>query len=68
MTTLFDIGDKITFKMAGTIEEYTKSKSGDCYRIKLESDNPSTNGLWVYLDTESLLVGNAKLIEKGQEK
>jgi hypothetical protein len=27
MTTLFDIGDKITFKMTGTVEEYTNSKT-----------------------------------------
>ena len=39
MTTLFDIGDKITFKMTCTVEEYTNSRNGDCYRIKIESNN-----------------------------
>lgn len=61
MTTLFDIGDKITFTMTGTVEEYTKSKNGDCYRIKIDSKNTRTDGIWVYLESEALLAANARL-------
>lgn len=63
MTTLFDFGDKITFKMTGTVEEYTNSRNGDCYRIKIESNNSSTNWLWVYLESEALLAANATLVK-----
>ena len=61
MTTLFDIGDEITFKMTGTVEEYTNSKNGDCYRIKIKSDNSRNDGIWVYLESEALLAAKATL-------
>lgn len=63
MTTLFDIGDKITFKMTGTVEEYTNSKNGDCYRIKIKSANSRNDGIWVYLESEALLAANATLVK-----
>lgn len=62
MTTLFDIGDTIEFTMRGTIHEYSKGQNGDCYTIQL-LDNQS-RGLRVYLDTESLIVSNAKKVEQ----
>ncbi len=62
MTTLFDIGDKITFKMTGTVEEYTNSKNGDCYRIKIKSDNSRNDGIQVYLESEALLAAKATLV------
>jgi len=62
MTTLFDIGDKITFKMTGTVEEYTNSRNGDCYRIKIKSDNPHNDGIQVYLESEALLAAKATLV------
>ena len=61
MTTLFDIGDVISVRLIGEIKEYTKTKNGDCYRITIKSDNPSAKDLWVYLGTEELLAGNARL-------
>lgn len=62
MTTLFDIGDEITFKMTGTVEEYTNSRNGDCYRIKIKSDNSRTDGIQVYLESEALLAAKATLV------
>lgn len=62
MTTLFDIGDQITFKMTGTVEEYTNSRNGDCYRIKIKSDNSRNDGIHVYLESEALLAAKATLV------
>lgn len=62
MTTLFDIGDEITFKITGTVEEYTNSRNGDCYRIKIKSDNSRTDGIQVYLESEALLAAKATLV------
>lgn len=63
MTTLFDIGDKISFKMTGTVEEYTNSRNGDCYRIKIKSENSHNDGIWVYLESQTLLAANATLVK-----
>lgn len=59
MNTLFDIGDTIEFTMRGKVREYTKTYDGDCYTIVLSDQND----LRIYVDTESLIVSNAKKVE-----
>lgn len=58
MNTLFDIGDTIEFTMRGKVREYTKTYNGDCYTIVLSDQHD----LRVYVDTESLIVSNAKKV------
>lgn len=60
MTTLFDVGDKISFKLTGKILSYTKDRNGDCYTIEVEAKNRNTDGLRVYIETETLLACDAK--------
>ncbi len=62
MITLFDIGDTIELTMRGRVREYSKNLNGDCYTIQL-LDNQSC-GPRVYLDTESLIISNAKEVER----
>lgn len=60
MTTLFDIGDKISFSVKGTVKAYSKDKNGDCYTIEIDPIYPHMRELCVYMETEGLLLGNAK--------
>lgn len=65
MTTIFNVGDEIKMTLRGRIIEYTASLNGDCYVVELRARD--TNGhkndwLRVYLDTESLLLGNAERV------
>lgn len=63
MTTLFDIGDTIELTMRGRVREYSKNLNGDCYVIELmDQDRKEDPNLRVYLDTESLIVSNAKKV------
>lgn len=62
MTTLFDVGDTIELTIRGTVHEYSKGQNGDCYTIQL-LDNQSC-GPRVYLDTESLIISNAKKVKQ----
>lgn len=69
MTTMFDIGDKITLQMTGEVVEYSASKDGDCYIIELrdpngKSDPTSRNRLHVYLETNDLKLCGAKLVSE----
>ena len=52
MTTLFDIGDEIEVTIKGRIEEFSVSKSGDCYVISLTNVKPE--GSRIYLDSTAL--------------
>lgn len=61
MTTLFDIGDKITLTVTGVIKEYSCSKDGDCY-VVIISDR-KYGELYLYLDSEILKASNAQLAD-----
>lgn len=58
MNTLFDVGDTIEFTVRGKVREYMKTYDGDCYTIVLSDQND----LRIYVDTESLIVSNAKKV------
>lgn len=61
MTTLFDIGDKIKLTLTGTIHSFSMTENGgDCYILDL--DVKSNDIVRVYLDSRSLLAGNAEKI------
>ena len=54
MTTLFNIGDEITFTVTGKIIEYSASGNGDCYVIEIPVTRPSgrQEDLRMYMSTE----------------
>lgn len=54
MTTLFNIGDEITFNVTGKIIEYSASKNGDCYVIEIPVTRPfgRQEDLRMYISTE----------------
>ena len=61
MQTLFDIGDEIEITLRGKIKNYSVSEDGDCYTllIRLGHDDETC----VYLDTEAMKEGKARLIK-----
>ena len=65
MTTLFDIGDEIQLTMRGTVRSFSMSNNGDCYIIYLK--NSKELDVPVYLDSNSLILSNAKKVEKKDE-
>ena len=61
MQTLFDVNDEITFNIRGKIESYSIDRnSGDCYTIEVKL--PKNGSTRIYMDTDALRAGNAKLI------
>lgn len=54
MTTLFNIGDEVTFNVTGKIIEYSAGRGGDCYVIEIPVTRPSgrQEDLHMYISTE----------------
>lgn len=65
MTTLFDIGDEIQLTMRGTVHSFSVSDKGDCYIVYLK--NSKDQDVPVYLDSDSLIVSNAKKVNEKNE-
>ena len=62
--TLFDIGDKISFRINGIISHYSVDKNGDCYTIDVNGDIY----MRLYVDTQTLVTSAAYLVEDDKDE
>lgn len=58
MTTLFDVGDKITFQITGKVISYSCERTGDCYCVEVSDSR--YKDLRVYVDTQTLIASKAR--------
>ena len=69
MTTMFDIGDKITFTGTGKVVDYHISEHGDCYTIKLTGLSKKVNqDATIYVSSHDLLMMGADLQYEEENK